>query len=310
MNGDAGGAMEGGWLRPYVDRPVDDVDAAAQAAATAAREWDLAERADVHLLRLGMNAIFAAGGTVLRVSAPTVDAVWSIRLAEMLVDAGLRVPRPLRDVAIHAHGYEVTCWERVETTGVPIDWHEVGRMVRRVHSLDPAQVPPGYPAPSPATFPWWDFDALVAETRGDIAAPALAGLEAAIERWRDWARFDDAVVCHGDVHPGNVLMAADGPVLIDWDLLCRAPAGWDHAPMMTWGERWGGSGAEYPSLAAGYGCSLRGDRSAEAFAELRLVAATLMRVRAGIGDDAAMTEARRRLRYWAGDPDAPAWRAQ
>jgi hypothetical protein len=105
-------------------------------------------------------------------------------------------------------------------------------------------------------------------------------------------------------------MADDGPVLIDWDLLCRAPAGWDHAPMMTWGERWGGTGAEYPAFAAGYGRSLRGDPWAEAFAELRLVAATLMRVRAASGDEVATVEARRRLRYWAGDPDAPAWRPQ
>ena len=41
-----------------------------------------------------------------------------------------------------------------------------------------------------------------------------------------------------------------------------------------------------------------------------LVAATLMRVRAGMGDADAMVEARRRLRFWAGDPDAPMWRAQ
>ena len=63
-----------------------------------------------------------------------------------------------------------------------------------------------------------------------------------IERHSGWARFEDRVVCHGDVHPGNVMMTADGPALIDWDLLCWAPAGWDHGPMMTWHERWGGSG--------------------------------------------------------------------
>jgi hypothetical protein len=35
-----------------------------------------------------------------------------------------------------------------------------------------------------------------------------------------------------------------------------------------------------------------------------------MRVRAGLHDPAAMPEARRRLAYWRGDPDAPTWRAQ
>ena len=47
-----------------------------------------------------------------------------------------------------------------------------------------------------------------------------------------------------------------------------------------------------------------------ALAELRLVAATLMRVTASIADPGAGAEAERRLRYWRGDADAPAWHAQ
>jgi hypothetical protein len=53
-----------------------------------------------------------------------------------------------------------------------------------------------------------------------------------------------------------------------------------------------------------------GEPDADAFAELRLVAATLMRVRAGLDQPAAAAEARRRLRYWAGERYAPVWRAQ
>ena len=36
-------------------------------------------------------------------------------------------------------------------------------------------------------------------------------------------------LCHGDVHPGNVIMTADGPRLIDWIGATRAPAGLDLA---------------------------------------------------------------------------------
>ena len=36
-------------------------------------------------------------------------------------------------------------------------------------------------------------------------------------------------LCHGDVHPGNVIMTADGPRLIDWGGATRAPAGLDLA---------------------------------------------------------------------------------
>ncbi len=46
-----------------------------------------------------------------------------------------------------------------------------------------------------------------------------------------------------------------------------------------------------------------------AIAELRLVAATLLRLRAGRADAAAMPEAQRRLAFWRGDPAAPLWTA-
>ena len=101
------------------------------------------------------------------------------------------------------------------------------------------------------------------------------------------------------------MMTADGPALIDWDLLCWAPAGWDHGPMMTWHERWGGAAGEYDAFASGYGASLRDDPTTEAFAELRLVAATLMRLKAARRDPSARPEADRRLAYWRGDLDAP-----
>lgn len=37
------------------------------------------------------------------------------------------------------------------------------------------------------------------------------------------------VLCHGDLHPENVIMTADGPRLIDWTFALRAPAAFDHA---------------------------------------------------------------------------------
>ena len=99
-------------------------------------------------------------------------------------------------------------------------------------------------------------------------------------------------------------------MLLDWDLVCWGPPAWDHAPLLTWAQRWGGDPSVYPSFAEGYGSSLRDDPLGESLAVLRNVAATLMRVRAGRSDRAAADEAERRLRYWRGDPAAPQWRAQ
>jgi hypothetical protein len=105
-------------------------------------------------------------------------------------------------------------------------------------------------------------------------------------------------------------MTTNGPVLIDWDLLCLAPPGWDHGPMLSFAGRWGGPPEGYEEFARGYGRSLADDPKTIAIAELRLVAATLMRVAASIDDPLARPEAERRLQYWRGDPDAPPWTPQ
>jgi hypothetical protein len=293
--------------RAYVDRPVGDLVAATRAAQVAADRWRLEPPV---LLRRGMNAIFACGDVVLRASSPSVPAGASIELAEHLQRRGIEVPVPRRDDVVVVDAISVTAWERVEDTGAPIDWRAVGSMVRQVHSLDPADLPAAVPLPHPSALPWWHFDELLVRVGDTVDDAAAGGLRSAIDRHRAWQEFGDHVVCHGDVHPGNVMAGHDGPVLLDWDLLCRAPAGWDHGPLLTWHERWGGDVATYEAYAAGYGRSLVDDPAAVAFAELRLVAATLMRVLAAVDDPAARPEAERRLRFWRGEPDAPVWTAQ
>lgn len=291
----------------YVDHPVGDLEAAQRAATTAASTWRFDHP---ELARAGMNAIFTAGPAVLRVSAPTAPAEVSLELARFWLDRGVMVPRAIRDDVVRVDGLSVTAWERIERSEMPVDWPRVGELVRRVHDTAPELLPASVPLPSPAVFPWWNFDALLDRSGPGLDPRARDGLEAAIDRHRHWHEFDQVVVCHGDVHPGNVLMRVDGPVLIDWDLLCLAPPGWDHGPMLSFADRWGGRPGEYEEFARGYGRSLADDPTTIAIAELRLVAATLMRVAASIDDPQARPEAERRLRYWRGDPDAPPWTPQ
>ncbi len=293
--------------RAYVDAPITDLSAANRAAGRAAEHWGLDRPV---LLRRGMNAIFASGDVVLRVATPSVPADASIDLAELLAGRGIVVPAPRRADVVVDGPMSVTAWERVRESGAPIDWVEVGAMIRRVHDLDHRELPVSIPVPSPAVLPWWDFDALVDRAGDALDAAARDGLTAVVDRHRGWDRFSDPVLCHGDLHPGNVMMSPEGPVLLDWDLLCRAPAGWDHGPLMTLHDRWGGDAAVYPAFAHGYGQSFVDVPAACAFAELRLVAATLMRVIAALSDPNAGPEAERRLRFWRGEPDAPTWTAQ
>lgn len=301
--------------RPYVDQRVVDVAGASLAAEAAADHWAMSAPV---LLRRGMNAIYRCDDTVLRVAIPNGPATASLELAETLSDSGIRVAPSVRDDVVEANGFAVTAWQYVAAVDAPTGaarttWAAVGEMVELVHRVDRARLPADLPVPYASEFPWWDHDTLLAQVSGELDAEAEHGIRAAIERHRGWDDFvesGEVVVCHGDVHPGNVIMGREGPVLIDWDLLCLAPRGWDHAALMPWTERWGGRPGLYADFAEGAGWSAIGDRHADAFAELRLVSATLMRWKVALVDPAARPEAERRLAYWRGDPDAPAWRAQ
>lgn len=290
--------------RPFVDRPAGPPAVTAPVAAAAARHWGLASPV---LVRSGMNAIYVADDVVIRVGATTVPAAAALTLARALRRAGLVVPTPRRDDVVTHDGLSATAWARLVVVDAPVDWRTVGAMVRRVHAMRDDDLPADYPQPPAASLPWWDFDALLADVGPELDARSLAGLETAVAAHRWWSGAGvPEVTCHGDVHPGNVVATAEGPVLLDWDLLCRAPAGWDHA-MLVRADRWTYPSSWYDDFAAGYGWDARADPVTQAIAELRLAAATLMRVRAARGDATATAEVERRLRYWRGDPDAPRW---
>jgi thiamine kinase-like enzyme len=153
---------------------------------------------------------------------------------------------------------------------------------------------------------------MLADVADDLDLAAHEALRTTIDRNRGWTDSvrRAPVLCHGDVHPGNVLMSGSGALLVDWDLMCVASPAWDHAMLTTYAGRWGGDPRSYAAFAEGYGRSLADDELTQTLGTLRNVAATIMRVRAGRTDPAAAEEAARRLRWWRGDPDAPAWRAQ
>jgi Ser/Thr protein kinase RdoA (MazF antagonist) len=299
-------------LAPYVDRPVVDLVAAADAAQAALTAWGVP--GEPALIRRGMNALFAVPSepVVLRVGHASAPAALSHRLLSRLAEAGLPVPEPIDGWVADVGGFAVTAWRRVREARMAVRWEEVGAAVRALHERPRSIVPEGYPVPSPTAFAWWDFAALLADVGDDIDPPARNAIEAAVARnagWRDWMT-EGAVLCHGDVHPGNVLVSSGGPILIDWDLLCWAPPAWDHAMLTGYAARWGGEPDVYPRFAGGYGRNLADDPLTIVLAELRNVAATLMRVRAGRTEPAAAVEAQLRLRYWRGESDAPQWSAQ
>ena len=65
-------------------------------------------------------------------------------------------------------------------------------------------------------------DAWLRSASDTIPAPIAPGILALIERLQPRDEL-----CHGDLHPGNVIMTAEGPRLIDWTGTVRAPAAYD-----------------------------------------------------------------------------------
>ena len=88
--------MADALTRPVRRRPPGPIDDAARGAAPR-RPRRLAASTAPELVRVGMNAIFAAGDVVLRVGRPTAPAEAAIELAAVLAEHGVRVPAPVRD---------------------------------------------------------------------------------------------------------------------------------------------------------------------------------------------------------------------
>jgi hypothetical protein len=65
-------------------------------------------------------------------------------------------------------------------------------------------------------------DAWLRSASGKLPAPIAPGVLALIERLQPGDEL-----CHGDLHPGNVIMTAEGPRLVDWSGTVRAPAAYD-----------------------------------------------------------------------------------
>lgn len=301
---------------PFVSTPVGALDTARRVAVLAAESWGLP---DPVLVRASMNVTFSCGDVVLRIGRTNASATLGIRLLERLSSVGIRVPIPCPQEPLLLEGLSVTALRRLSPVERPIDWADVGRMVAVLHRVPAADlVPLGYPLVDPIDLPWWDlagmFEGLEAEDDVEriVDAPSRRALRDAVTRSRDWSehiRSAPSVVCHGDLHPGNVMMTAEGPVVLDWDLLASAPVIWDHVPLFAMAGPWGGDRRWYDDFARGYGVDLAGSAPLARLAEARDLAATLMKIRAAQHDPTAAAEARLRLAHWRGERSAPRWTA-
>lgn len=334
-----------GTDRPFIDRPIRDLNEAARVAVLAGERWGIEVDVD-HPLRIGMNALYSAGPVIVRVGHTTAPTSAAVSLSEVLIASRVPIVPPIPNMTLDVghpgdpgqsghtqpdvdsdepgggsgdlsgdgirDSYGVVGWQRVRETRQAIDWRRIGAAVRQVHELDPGSIPEAYPVPSPLVFEWWNIDEVFAQAASRLDDVAAAGLSRTIAAHRDeLAAIDtEQVICHGDVHQHNVLSSAAGPLLIDWDLLCWAHPAWDHAALIAGVQRWGLDPAIYDAFASGYGRSFADDPIAKMIATMRNLVSTLLLARAVEAGTGNADELALRLRYWRGEPDAPPFRAQ
>lgn len=152
-------------------------------------------------------------GAVAKVPAPSTPEGWirfEARYAEAVRAAGAPAPRLLGIEQIA--GRTASVWERVEGTSMweqvaerPERGAELGRLLADVQHALFVLVPP-------VTLPR-QRDRLVSKIRR-AAATVDASLARALESLPPDA--GTPCLCHGDLHPSNVLLGRDGPVIVDW----------------------------------------------------------------------------------------------
>jgi aminoglycoside phosphotransferase (APT) family kinase protein len=165
------------------------------------------------LARGSRSAVFAWGrGAVAKVPFPSTPEQWihfEARYTAAVHDAGAPAPRLLGIETIN--GRAASIYERVDGRSM---WDHMLERPGEVHalcrSLAELQVHLFSLVP-PVSVPALQ-DRLTCKIRraADVVDPALAAASEVIPS------VGASRLCHGDLHPGNVIMSASGPVLIDW----------------------------------------------------------------------------------------------
>lgn len=178
------------------------------------------------------------GGRVVRVTADHHRARL-VRVTDDLAAAGVPVVTSTRAPEDRPRGRRVSWWPWVEGTdasalaGPAGDvLHEAGRVVGRLHSVDPALVR-GLPVRG-----WTDLLAAArasVELLEAVAPGASGGARRVLDELPADVPAGPAVVCHGDLSPDQLLVVAGSGdvVLTDLDRAAVAPAELDHASLVA-----------------------------------------------------------------------------
>ncbi|KUN89729.1 aminoglycoside phosphotransferase [Streptomyces bungoensis] len=251
---------------------------------------------DARLLALGENAVFAAGGLVVKVGrdAELLErARRELEVAGWLADAGVPAVRAAEPKPLLIEGHPVTVWHRLADPVRPARPRDLARLLRIVHAL---------PAPPFALPPrellggverWLRLagdaidpeDAAYLRARRDGFAAAAAALT---------PRLAPGPI-HGDALPRNVHVGPDGPVLVDLETFSADLREHDLVVMALSRDRYGLPAQDYDSFTEAYGWDVREWEGCAVLRGARETASCAWVAQHAPGNPAALAEFRRRV---------------
>lgn len=259
------------------------------------------------ILRGGRSVLVGlpAVPAVARVDADEARARRQVVVAERLEEAGVPALRPLRGAgrARWPAAGGVTAWRWEHATGEGVTPGELGRLARRLH--DRTRTRPGA-AGEPRLDPLAAVADQLAGLPGDRDARRLSEVHDRLApRWHEAAAADPlgwAAVVHGDLHAGNVVATAAGPVLVDLELAGVGPCSYDVAPQLVAHARYGHTAVELEAFLAAYGADPRPWPGLAVLVETYELWVTAWAVAHRHRSARHGREAERRMRRWRGEP--------
>lgn len=264
---------------------------------------------DVTLMRFGSNGVFhsQSNDLVVRVSNENRDV--GFRASKLLAERGLDVLGPVISQAPdQIDGFHVLYWPYKQAISSEIDFRHLGTVVRQVHDSTPWLAPAlGLTDASADNLRLAQFsriekrlkqlDRFSVFSSREIKMLWLAHAELT-KAWEAlvWPRLS---ILHGDVIPGNVVMSVSNQYLLDLDDICIGPVATDHASMLTQVRFFGLREHAYHDFTDGYGHDFCDDVSADILVQIRALSATTWFLRLAEARVALVSEARRRMSYWA-----------
>ncbi|KUF16517.1 MULTISPECIES: phosphotransferase enzyme family protein [Streptomyces] len=256
-----------------------------------------AARDRAELLALGENAVFAVEDLVVKVGRDAPELLDRARrelaVAQWLRDRGVPAVRAAEPEPRFVAGHPVTLWHRLPAAVRPATAEDLAGLLRLVHAL---------PAP-PFALPrrellggverWLRLagDAVDIED-ADYLRERRDGFAAAAEALVPWLAPGPV---HGDALPRNVLVGAEGPVLVDLETFSFDLREHDLVVMALSRDRYGLGGEAYDAFVRGYGWDVREWEGCGVLRGARETASCAWVAQHAPGNPAALVEFRRRV---------------